>query len=172
MLARRGSAILAFNRRDAVRLIFISTLLVAGLTFILAFEDVSTMTLIADLFVLGGWLLLSIVIVSTLVAWLWRFRSRLWHRNNIILLVGLTLLGTTVLLALTGDRTVAPYLVPTAAAALLLAVLVDAGLATVVLAMIAVFLFAYRGHRRRPGDVARGLHVPGGARGHHRHRPG
>ena len=138
MLARRGSAILAFTRRDAVRLVLISTLLVAGLTFILAFEDVSTMTFIEDLFVLAGWLLLSIVIVSTLMAWLWRFRSRLWHRNNVILLIGLTLLGTTFLLALMGDRNVAPFLMPTAAAALLLAVLVDAGLATVVLAMIAV----------------------------------
>jgi putative nucleotidyltransferase with HDIG domain len=138
MLARRGSQILAFTRRDAVRLILISTLLVAGLTFILAFEDLSTMTLISDLVVLVGWFLLSVVIVSTLMAWLWRFRSRLWHRNNAIMLVGLTLLGATVLVAITADGAVAPFLVPTAAIALLLAVLLDAGLASVVLAMVAV----------------------------------
>lgn len=138
MLTRRGSQILAFTRRDAVRLILFSTLLVAGLTFILAFEDLTTMTLISDLVVLGGWFLLSVVIVSSLMAWLWRFRSRLWHRNNVIMLVGLTLLGATVLVAITGGLAVAPFLVPTAAVALLLAVLVDAGLATVVLALVSI----------------------------------
>jgi hypothetical protein len=138
MLARRGNQIFAFTRRDAVRLVFISTLLVAGLTFILAFEDLSTMTLIGDLVVLGGWFLLSIVMVSSLMAWMWRFRSRLWHRNNIIMLVGLTLLGATVLVAITGGGEVAPFLMPTAAVALLLAVLIDAGIATVVMAMVAI----------------------------------
>jgi len=138
MLARRGSQILAFTKRDAVRLVLISSLLVAGLTFVLAFEDLSTMQPVSDLVVLAGWLLLSIAIVALLMAWLWRFRSRLWHRNNAIMLIALTLLGTTVALAVVGDGPVAPFLVPTAAAALLLAVLLDAGLALVVLAMLAV----------------------------------
>ncbi len=138
MLARRGSQILNFTRRDAVRLILMSTLLVTGLTFILAFEDLTTMTLIGDLVVLGGWFLLSVIIVSSLMAWLWRFRSRLWHRNNVIMLVGLTLLGATILVAITGGGTIAPFLMPSAAVALLLAVLLDAGLATVVMAMVAV----------------------------------
>ena len=44
MLARRGSQILAFTKRDAVRLVIISALLVAGLTFVLALEDLTTMT--------------------------------------------------------------------------------------------------------------------------------
>ena len=138
MLARRGSQILAFTRRDAVRLVLIATLLVAGLTFILAFEDLTTMTPVSDLVVLAGWFLLSVVIVSTLMAWLWRFRSRLWHRNNAIMLIALTLWSATLLLAITGDGLVAPFLVPTAAVGLLLAVLLDAGLATVVLAVVAV----------------------------------
>jgi putative nucleotidyltransferase with HDIG domain len=72
------------------------------------------------------------------MAWLWRFRSRLWHRNNAIMLIGLTLLVTTVALAVVGEGLVAPFVVPTAAAALLLAVLLDAGLAVVVLAMLSV----------------------------------
>ncbi len=138
MLARRGSQILAFTRRDAVRLVLISTLLVAGLTFVLAFEDLSTMTPVSDLLVLAGYLVLSVAIVASLVAWLWRFRSRLWHRNNAILLISLTLLATTAALAIVSDGLVAPFLVPTAAAALLLAVLLDAGLALVLLAMLAI----------------------------------
>lgn len=146
MLARRGSQILAFTRRDAVRLVLLSALLVAGLTFILAFEDLTTMRLISDLPVLAGWLLLSIVIVCTLMAWLWRFRSRLWHRNNAITLVGLTLFTATVFLVITAGGTVTPFLVPTAAVALLLAVLLDAGLATVVLAMVAVLSGIVSGH--------------------------
>ena len=138
MLARRGSQILAFTRRDAVRLVFMSTLLVAGLTFILAFEDLSTMRLVSDLAVLAGWLLLSIVIVSSLMAWIWRFRSRLWHRNNAIMLIALTLLVITLFLGMTGGGTVTPFLVPTAAVGLLLAVLLDSGVALVVTALVAV----------------------------------
>ncbi len=138
MLARRGVQILAFTKRDAVRLGLISTLLVAGLTFVLAFEDLTTMTEVSDVVAVFGWLLLSIVVVTTLLAWLWRFRSRLWHRNNAILLVSLALLTATALLVATADRAVAPYLVPTAAVGLLLAVLLDAGLASVATAMVAV----------------------------------
>ncbi len=138
MLARRGVQILAFTKRDAVRLGLISTLLVAGLTFVLAFEDLTTMTEISDVVAVFGWLLLSIVVVTTLMAWLWRFRSRLWHRNNAILLVSLALLMATSLLVATADRAVAPYLVPTAAVGLLLSVLLDAGLASVATAMVAV----------------------------------
>ncbi|MFV2061905.1 MAG: HD family phosphohydrolase [Chloroflexota bacterium] len=138
MLARRGSQILDFTRRDAVRLVLMSALLVTGLTFILAFEDLSTMRMVSDLTVLAGWFLLSVVIVSSLMAWLWRFRSRLWHRNNAILLISLTLLVATLFLVITGRGQVAPFLVPTTAVGLLLAVLLDAGVAMVVTAMVAV----------------------------------
>ena len=138
MLTRRGNQILALTRRDAVRLVLISTLLVAGMTLVLAFEDLSTMTLVSDLVILAGWFLLSILIVSSLMAWLWRFRSRLWHRNNAIMLIALTLLTATLFLVITGDGTVAPFLVPTAAVGLLLAVLLDSGVALVVVAMVAV----------------------------------
>ena len=115
MLARRGSQVLALTRRDAVRLVLGSALLVAALTFILAFEDLSTMTLISDLVVLAGWFIFSAVLVSLLMAWLWRFRSRLWHRNNAITLIALTLIVATVSLVITAGGTVAPFVVPTAA---------------------------------------------------------
>ena len=138
MLARRGSQILAFTKRDAVRLGFLSTLLVAGLTFVLAFNDLTSMSGTDDYLAVFGWLLLSIVVVTTLMAWMWRFRSRLWHRNNAMLLLALAMLTATTLLVVTGDSMVAPYLVPTFAVGLLLSVLLDSGVATVATAMVAV----------------------------------
>ncbi len=138
MLARRGSQILAFTKRDAVRLGFLSALLVAGLTFVLALGDLTTVTEPVDLLSIFGWLLLSIAVVTTLMAWLWRFRSRLWHRNNAILLISLALLTATALLVITGDNEVAPFLVPTFAVGLLLSVLLDSGVASVLTAMVAI----------------------------------
>jgi len=138
MLARRGSQILAFTKRDAVRLGLLSTLLVAGLTVILAFDDLTSVTEVGDLLTVFGWLLLAIAVVTTLMAWVWRFRSRLWHRNNAMLLIALALLTVTALLVVTGDSTVAPFLVPTFAVGLLLSVLLDSGVASVVTAMVAI----------------------------------
>lgn len=138
MLARRGSQILAFTKRDAVRLGFLSTLLVAGLTLVLAFSDLRSMSGTDDFLSIFGWLLLSIVVVTTLMAWTWRFRSRLWHRNNAMLLLALALLTATTLLVVTGEGTVAPYLVPTFAVGLLLSVLLDSGVASVATAMVAI----------------------------------
>jgi putative nucleotidyltransferase with HDIG domain len=138
MLARRGSQLLAFTRRDAVRLVLLAAVLVTGLTSILVFEDLSTARLPADPATVGGWALFSILVVGLLLAWMWRFRPRLWHRNNAITLMALTVLATTVLLALTGARDVLPYLLPVAAAGLLLAVLLDAGVAVLVAALTAV----------------------------------
>ncbi|HEV8053620.1 MAG TPA: HDIG domain-containing protein, partial [Candidatus Limnocylindrales bacterium] len=86
----------------------------------------------------GGWLLLSILSVGLLLSWIWRFRSDFWHRDNALLLVGLVLVLATVALKVTGERPVLPFIVPTAAAALLIAVLLDAGAAIVVTAVIAM----------------------------------
>ena len=138
MLARRGSQILAFTRRDAVRLGLLSALLVAGLTSVLAFADLRAMSETGDLLSVFGWLLLSIAVVTTLMAWMWRFRSRLWHRNNAMLLMALALLAATTLLVVTGDSAVAPYLVPTFAVGLLLSVLLDSGVASLLTAMVAL----------------------------------
>ena len=138
MLARRGSQILAFTRRDAVRLILFATILIASLTLVLAFEDLTTMTLVADLAQIGGWLALSSLIVGLLLGWVWRFRSRLWHRNNAILLLGFALVAATLVFVMTAGRTISPFVLPTAAIGLLLAVLLDAGLATLVVALVAI----------------------------------
>ncbi|MEZ4597682.1 MAG: hypothetical protein R3C32_13200 [Chloroflexota bacterium] len=84
-----------------------------------------------------GWLLLSALVVGTLLGWLWRFRPGLWHRNRALLFVGLVLVGSALVLAVTADRSVLPYLAPFATGALLLSVLLDAGVALVVLGVVA-----------------------------------
>ena len=94
---------------------------------------------------LGGWFLLSVLIVGVLLGWIWRFRRALWHRTNALMLIGLIVVGTVLILKLTAGRPGLPFIVPTAAAAMLLAILLDAGVATVVLGVIAILGGAVNG---------------------------
>jgi putative nucleotidyltransferase with HDIG domain len=94
---------------------------------------------------LGGWFLLSALIVGILFGWIWRFRRQLWHRANALVLIGLVLVGMTLLLKVTAGRHGLPFILPTAAAGMLLAILLDAGVATIVLAMIALLGGAVNG---------------------------
>jgi putative nucleotidyltransferase with HDIG domain len=87
---------------------------------------------------LGGWFFLSILVVGLILAWIWRFRPEYWHRNNALLLIGLILVGTAIALKATSGRAGLPFIVPTAAAGILLAVLLDAGVATLVMVAIAL----------------------------------
>jgi hypothetical protein len=87
---------------------------------------------------LGGWLLLAGLTVALFLGWVWRFRPMFWHRNNVLLLVSLFLIVTTVALRATSDRPILPFFLPLAAAALLTAILLDAGAAVVLSAIIAV----------------------------------
>jgi hypothetical protein len=86
----------------------------------------------------GGWFLLAILVVGMLLAWIWRFRPGLWHRDNVLILVGLLVVGATLALKLTAGRPTLPFFLPTAAIAILLAILVDAPTATIVIAIVAV----------------------------------
>jgi len=86
----------------------------------------------------GGWFMLAGLAVLLLLAWVWRFRSQIWHRSSALLLIAIVLLGATVALKVTGDRSVLPYVVPVAAVGLLLAVLLDAGAALMVTAIVAL----------------------------------
>jgi hypothetical protein len=92
-----------------------------------------------------GWLVLAVLLAGLLLGWLWRFRPTLWHRNRALLLVGLTVLAAAVALKATGDRSVLPYFVPTAALALLLAVLLDSAVALVVVGVLALLAGAVVG---------------------------
>ncbi len=94
---------------------------------------------------LVGWLLLATVVVTLLLAWFWRFRPELWHRNNTLVLVGLVLVLAAVALKATGDRSVLPYFVPVAAVALLISVLLDTTAATVLVAVLGALAGAISG---------------------------
>ena len=110
----------------------------------------------ADLATFAGWFLFAALIVGLLLAWLWRFRPGLWHRNSVLVLVSLLVLGATVALKLTAGRSILTYFLPTAAVGMLLTILLDATIATFVMALIALDC------RRRERFVARdrGIRVP------------
>jgi hypothetical protein len=91
-----------------------------------------------DLATFAGWFLLAVVTVAMLLAWMWRFRPALWHRDNVLLLVGLLLVGTALALKVTAGRELLGYFLPTAAIGMLLAILLDASIATIVTAIIAI----------------------------------
>jgi cyclic-di-AMP phosphodiesterase PgpH len=93
----------------------------------------------------AGWFLLAALLVGLLLGWVWRFRPEFWHRNNALLLVGLVLVLGTLALKVTGDRSVLPYFVPTAAVGLLLAVLLDSGAALLVTAVLSIVAAAITG---------------------------
>jgi cyclic-di-AMP phosphodiesterase PgpH len=86
----------------------------------------------------GGWLALAVLIVGMLLAWIWRFRPGLWHRDNVLILIGLLIVGATLALKLTAGRPTLPFFLPTAAIAMLLAILLDASIATIVIAFVAL----------------------------------
>ena len=94
---------------------------------------------------LFGWFLLAVLIVGMLLGWMWRFRPKLWHRNNALVLVGLLVVGATIALKVTAGRSILQFFLPTAAIGMLLAILLDASLATVVIALVAIIGGAVNG---------------------------
>lgn len=98
-----------------------------------------------DLARLGGWMLLAALIVGLLLGWLWRFRRELWHRNNVLLLVALLLVFSVFAFKLTADRPWLPYVLPVAAVAILLTVLLDATTALLVAGLLSVVAGAVNG---------------------------
>ncbi|HET7685187.1 MAG TPA: HDIG domain-containing protein, partial [Candidatus Limnocylindria bacterium] len=92
-----------------------------------------------------GWLLLAVLIVVMLLSWIWRFRPKLWHRDNVLILIGLLVVGAALALKVTAGRPTLPFFLPTAAIAMLLAVLLDASIATIVMAFVALIGGAVNG---------------------------
>jgi hypothetical protein len=91
-----------------------------------------------DLAQLAGWLVLSALLVGMLLGWIWRFRKGFWHRNSVLILISVLLLFATFALKLTAGRAALPFVMPLAAIPILLAVLLDAEVAIVVTAILAV----------------------------------
>ncbi len=87
---------------------------------------------------LAGWFVLADLLVGLLLGWLWRFRPKLWHRNNVLLLLGFLLAFAAFALKLTAGRPGLPFIVPTAAIAILVAVLLDGGIALVMASIVAL----------------------------------
>jgi len=98
-----------------------------------------------DLALLAGWIAMALLLVVPLLAWFWRFRPTLWHRNNVLVLVGLIVTVTALALQVTAGRSILPYFLPTAAAGMLVAILLDAWAATVLMAILALLAGAVNG---------------------------
>ncbi|HET9851486.1 MAG TPA: HDIG domain-containing protein [Candidatus Limnocylindrales bacterium] len=98
-----------------------------------------------DLAPLGGWLLLSGLLVALVIAWLRLFRPEYWHRNNVVLLIWLLLAFATFALQLTAGRAALPFILPIAAIGILVAVLLDAETAVVVTSVVAIIAGAVNG---------------------------
>jgi putative nucleotidyltransferase with HDIG domain len=93
----------------------------------------------------GGWLLLSGLLIMLLFGWIWRFRRALWHRNNVLFLLALLIVIATIALKLTAGRAAMPFAVPVAAVGILVTVLLDAETAIVVTLVLAVVSGAANG---------------------------
>jgi len=74
---------------------------------------------------LAGNALVSAVIASLLVGFLWRFEPTLWFRNRSLLLFILALVVTAAAMRIAADRTLWAYVLPSAATVLLAAILLD-----------------------------------------------
>ena len=94
---------------------------------------------------LVGFIVLSVLVIGLLLTWTWRFRREFWHRNNVLLLLSLLLLIAVFALKLTVGRPWLPYALPLAAVGMILAVLLDAGVAMVMTALIALLAAAVNG---------------------------
>ena len=98
-----------------------------------------------DVASLFGWFLLAVLIAGMMFGWMWRFRPKLWHRDNALVLTGLLVVGATIALQLTAGRSILQFFLPTAAIGMLIAILLDASLATVVIALVAIIGGAVNG---------------------------
>lgn len=107
-----------------------------------------------DLAPLGGWLLLSGLLVAMVIAWLRIFRPAYWHRNNVVLLIWLLITLATFALQLTAGRAALPFILPVAAVGLLVAVLLDAETAVLVTAVVAIIAGAVNGPSLELGTYA------------------
>ena len=98
-----------------------------------------------DLFRVAGWFVLSALIVLVLLAWVWRFRRELWHRDNALLLISLVIIVAVLAIKLSAGRSILPYFIPLAAVGIVITILLGAGPAMAVQAVVAIVAGAANG---------------------------
>jgi hypothetical protein len=87
---------------------------------------------------IGGWAVMSALVVAVLLAWILRFRREFWHRNNVLLLLAVLLVFITIALTLAAGRAALPFVLPIAAVGMLVAILLDGATATILIAILAI----------------------------------
>ncbi len=85
-----------------------------------------------------GQLIVSLLIASLLVGYLWRFEPEIWYRNRSVLLFFLALVVSAVALRIAADRTLLAFVVPTTATVLLLGILLPGAAGAVMAVALAV----------------------------------
>ena len=86
----------------------------------------------------ASWLLVVALTTSLLLAWLWRFRPHYWERARTLILIGGAFAAAVLVEKIPGGRNWFPFVVPGAAVGMLLTLLLDEGVATIVLALLAL----------------------------------
>ena len=86
----------------------------------------------------GAWMLLGSVVAALMLGWLWRFRPEYWARSRTLILIGMIFVVAVLAVKLPGGRAWLPYVMPTAAAGMLLTLLLDSGVGIVTIALLAV----------------------------------
>jgi hypothetical protein len=86
----------------------------------------------------AAWMLLGTVVTALMLGWLWRFRPEYWARSRTLILIGMIFVLSVLAVKLLGGRAWLPYLIPVAAAGMVLTVLLDAGVGIVTVALLAV----------------------------------
>jgi len=92
-----------------------------------------------------GFVVLSALTIALLLLWIWRFRREFWHRNKVLVLLGVILLIAVLALKLTAGRYWLPYALPLSAVGMLVTVLLDGGAALMLTALLAILAAAVNG---------------------------
>ena len=85
-----------------------------------------------------GQLIVSVLIASLLVGYLWRFEPEIWYRNRSVLLFFLAFVVSAVALRIAADRTLLAFVVPTTATVLLLGILLPGAAGAVMAVALAI----------------------------------
>ena len=86
----------------------------------------------------AGQLIVSLLIASLLVGYLWRFEPEIWYRNRSVLLFFLAFVVSAVAMRIAADRTLLAFVVPTTATVLLLGILLPGAAGAVMAVALAI----------------------------------